>query len=75
MLEPYEASTVFVLISVSLVGRLPELIKSTRVLASSSEKFPSITTLDENPSFTVALLIHLLPLSPHLAVSYESSSV
>ena len=74
MFDPYDASTVLVLISVNLVGKLPEFIKSTNKLASSSEKFPCITTLLENASFTVAAEIQLLPLSPHLVLLYSSPS-
>ena len=49
LLAPNDASTVRDDISVNFVGKAPEFINSTRLVASSSVKFPVIITSLENP--------------------------
>ena len=49
LLAPNDASTVRDDISVNLVGRAPEFINSTKLLASSLVKLPLIITSLENP--------------------------
>ena len=53
---PNSASTVLDDISSNFVGNAPELINSTKFLASSSVKFPLMITSLENPCDTVAAL-------------------
>ena len=62
-------------ISVNLVGKLPELIKSTKLDTSSVVNVPWIITSLANPLETVATDKHLALVVPHVVLPLASTSV